>query len=160
MHPSPFELVSTATPEQKMHWGIKQDLILHCVVFIQAYLTSNKSKLMAIAKLTCTPMNGLKINANSLICKQCCPENEVFSPTLLPSPEMHRALLQGQVSEWLALAAPLSPSVLIGRMERTTAVLQTSPCAWGRPCEARDHACVLNTLHPTPPLGPTHHRVE
>lgn len=54
-------------------------------MFIQAYLTSNKSKLMAIAKLTCTHMNGLKINANSLICKQCCPENELFPPTLLPS---------------------------------------------------------------------------
>lgn len=118
-------------------------------MFIQAYLTSNKSKLMAITKLTCMRMNGFKINTTSPVCQQHCPQNKALTPSWLPSREGDRAQLQGQVGKWPALAAPLSPSVLISRMERTTAVLQISPSARGRPCGAKDHACVFSTVDPS-----------
>ena len=81
-------------------------------------------------------------------------------PTRLPSRDADRAQLQGRVSTWPALGLPFSPSVHISRKERTRAVLPISPFARGRPCGARDHACVLTTVYHTPAFMPAHQRAQ
>lgn len=99
---------------------------------------------MAIAKLTCVHMNVFKINTTSLACKQHCPQNNVLMHTRLPSHGAHRAQLRGQVSEWPALAVPLSPCVLISRSGPYGSHLLPGQ----RPCGARGQACVFSTVQP------------
>lgn len=122
--------------------------MLHCFLFIQADLTSNQSKLIAIAKLTCMHTNVFKINTTSLDCKHHRPQNNALMPIWVPPCHSDRAGLQGQVSKWPALALPFSPSVHISRRERTIAVLEISPFARRRPCAARDHGLCAHHCAP------------
>lgn len=110
---------------------LKQRLILCSVIFVQAYLTSNKSELMAMATLTSVHMSILKQNATS----------------------------RGTLPAWLGMPAGECPHIppgcpdesILGSRHRASPSCQTqthpssllsSSAGWGKPwLSCRPHVC-------------------